>query len=173
MEKIGKGDVILRDFREEDLPLIAKYANNKKVSMNLRDAFPHPYTLDDACKFVEMAKASSPKKFWAIEYEGEYVGNISLVQESDVYRKSAEIGYFIAEPFWNKGIATQAVSLMIEFGFAKRDIVRIHTGVFEYNKASQRVLRKCGFEYEGTFKRAVFKENQLYDEVRFAVIRSF
>lgn len=170
---IAKDDkVVLRELTEADIPKLAEYANNEKVSINLRDAFPHPYNMDDAIRFVEMVNRQNPKTFFAIEYEGNYAGNISLVWGSDVYRKSAEIGYFIGEPFWNKGIATKAVRMITKFGFKKLDIVRIHTGVFEFNKASQRVLEKCGYEKEGVFKKSICKKGKMYDEVRYAIIKN-
>ena len=89
------GEVVLREFNENDLHKLAEYANNKKVSVNLRDGFPHPYTMEDAVRFFEMVKIQKQKTFFAIEYKGEYVGNISLSIGTDIYRKSAEIGYFI------------------------------------------------------------------------------
>ncbi|HKL31200.1 MAG TPA: GNAT family protein [Tangfeifania sp.] len=165
------GYVALRELIDTDLPKMAKYANNKKVSINLRDAFPNPYTVDDAKRFFKMVNEQDPKTFLAIEYQGEYVGNISLLPGSDVYRKSAEIGYFIGEPFWNKGIATRAVKLITKFGFEKLGIVRIYTGIFEFNKASQRVLEKCGFQKEAVFKDAIFKNGKLHNEVRFAKLK--
>jgi len=166
----SNGDVVIRELTDSDLSKLAEYANNPKVAINLRDAFPHPYSFEDAVKFKEMVDSMNPKVIFAIEYKGEYAGNISLMPCSDVYRKSAEIGYFIGEPFWNKGIMTQAVNLITKWGFKNLGIVRIHTGVFEFNKASQRVLEKCGFLPEGTFKKAISKNNQLYDEIRFAKI---
>lgn len=166
----SKDDIVIRELTDSDLPKLAEYANNPKVAINLRDAFPHPYSFDDAVKFKEMVDSMNPKVIFAIEYKGEYAGNISLMPCSDVYRKSAEIGYFLGEPFWNKGIMTRAVSLITEWGFKNLGIVRIHTGIFEYNKASQRVLEKCGFVPEGTFRKAISKNNQLYNEIRFAKI---
>jgi len=169
---IGKdGKVVLREISEADLPKMAEYSNNTKVSENLRDRFPNPYTINDAKSFFKIVNEQNPKTFLAIEYEGEYVGNISLSVGSDVYRKSAEIGYFIGEPFWNRGITTKAVNLITKFGFEKLDIVRIYTGIFEYNKASQRVLEKCGFRKEAIFKDAIFKKGKLYDEIRFAKLK--
>ena len=164
-------DVVLRELTEADIPKLAEYANNEKVSINLRDAFPNPYSIDDAKKFVDMVDKQNPKTFFAIEYQGNYVGNISLSVGNDVYRKSAEIGYFIGEPFWNKGIVTKAVRLITEYGFGELDIVRIYTGVFEYNKPSQRVLEKCGFEKEAIFKKSIFKRGEFYDEIRFALLK--
>ena len=165
------GDVVIRELEVSDIPKLALYANNEKVSCNLRDAFPNPYTMDDAVRFVEMAAAKDPKTIFAIQYKGDYVGNISLTPGSDVYRKSAEIGYFIGEPFWNKDIVTKAVKLITRYGFENMDIVRIHTGIFEYNKASQRVLEKCGFRKEGIFTKSICKKGELYDEIRYALIR--
>jgi len=166
------GDVILRELMDSDLQNLAEYANNEKVSINLRDGFPNPYTIENAKSFKQMVDAQSPKTFFAIEYKGHYVGNISLSVGSDVYRKSAELGYFIGEPFWNKGIVTRAVNLLTDWGFRELDIVRIYTGVFEYNVASQRVLLKCGFTNEAIFIKAICKKNELYNEVRFAKIKT-
>lgn len=155
--------VKLRELIDSDLAKLSEYANNEKVSVNLRDAFPKPYTLKDAENFKKMIDSQSPKTFFAIEFQGEYVGNISLSVGDDVYRKSAEIGYFVGEPFWNKGIATKAVSLITDWGFKSLDIIRIHTGVFEFNKSSQRVLEKCGYIKEAVFKKSVCKNNKIYD----------
>ncbi len=166
-----ENDVVLRELEEQDIPKLAAYANNENVSINLRDAFPCPYTPDDARRFFEMVQKQNPKTFFAIEYQCNYVGNISLSVGTDVYRNSAEIGYFIGEPFWNLGITTKAVNLITEFGFNQLNLKRIYTGIFEYNKASQRVLEKCGFEKEAVFKCAITKNGQLYSEIRYAKIK--
>ena len=164
-------DVILRNIEETDVFKLAEYANNEKVSINLRDAFPSPYTIQDAKRFIEMVNKQNPKTFFAIEYRGEYVGNISLSVGTDVYKNSAEIGYFIGEPFWNKGITTKAVNLMTNFGFERLGVVRIYTGVFGFNKSSQRVLEKCGFEKEAIFKSSITKNGKIYDEIRFSKVK--
>lgn len=164
-------DVILRYLEETDVFKLAEYANNEKVSVNLRDSFPSPYTIENAKGFVEMVNKQNPKTFFAIEYRGEYVGNISLSVGTDVYRNSAEIGYFIGEPFWNKGITTKAVNLMTNFGFERLGVVRIYTGVFAFNQSSQRVLEKCGFEKEAIFRSSITKNGKIYDEIRFAKVK--
>ena len=174
MEKViigSDGDVVLRELMDSDLEKLAIYANNEKVSVNLRDGFPKPYTIDDAVNFKKMIDSQNPKTFFAIEYQNNYVGNISLSPGTDVYRKSAEIGYFIGEPFWNKGIVTKAVNVITEWGFSQLDIVRIYTGVFEYNQGSQRVLEKCGFVKEAVFKKSICKNNMIFDEIRFAKLK--
>jgi [ribosomal protein S5]-alanine N-acetyltransferase len=164
------GEIELRPLTVNDLPRMALLANNELISQNLRDGFPHPYSLADAENFFEKYKEHLSIILFAITYKGEYTGNISLMPCEDIYRKSAEIGYFIGEPYWNKGITTIAVNLIVDHGFSSLGIVRIHTGVFEYNIASQRVLEKCGFVKEGIFKKSVFKKNKLWDEIRYAKI---
>lgn len=164
--------VKIRPLIMADAPRLVELANNEKVSINLRDGFPNPYTLADAEKFIDTFTKHDAPPVFAIECNGEYVGNISLHQGVDVYRKSAEIGYFLGEPFWGKGIMTQAVKQIVEYGFANLDIVRIHTGIFEYNIASQRVLEKCGFKKEAVFEKAIFKKNQLWNEVRYAMLKN-
>ncbi len=134
----------------------------------MRDGFPYPYTTDDARGFIK--RFMQFNTYFAIEYNGEYVGNISLTPCENVYRKTAEIGYFLGEPYWNKGITTVAVNLITDYGFKELGFARIHTGVYEYNPASQRVLEKCGFVKEGIFRKSIFKDNRLWDEVRFAKI---
>ena len=169
---LKSGDVRIRNFVETDVKIMAVLANNYKISRNLRDAFPHPYSYEDALSFVGNCMQQNPKTIFAIEYKGNYVGNIALMPEADVYRKSAEIGYFIGEDYWNKGIVTTAVNLICDFGFNELDYARVHTGVFAYNTSSQRVLEKCGFTKEGVFENAVFKEGKLWDEVRYARINN-
>jgi ribosomal-protein-alanine N-acetyltransferase len=168
--ELVSGNIRLRPFRMSDADKLAEMANNKKISINLRDGFPHPYTLDDAVTFIMHCLEMPRDTFFAIESKGEHVGNISLSPCQDVYRKSAEIGYFIAEPYWNKGIASAAVKMIVQYGFNNLGIMRIQTGVYEYNPASQRVLEKCGFIKEGIFRKSIYKEGGLWDEVRYAIL---
>lgn len=170
MIKLKDQDVILRYFKVSDAIHLQELANNKNVSQNLRDAFPHPYTLSDAKSFIERCMKQKPVTTFAIEYKGEYVGNIGLGPGTDVYHKSAEIGYFIGEPYWNKGIATKAVKLITDYGFHELGIIRIYTGIFEYNEASMRVLEKCGFVKEAIFQASVFKNGRIWEEHRYAII---
>ena len=168
--ELQSGNIKLRPLHLSDAKRIAELADNEKISRNLRDVFPNPYTLADAENFLKKFTSQDPVTFFGIEYNGEYVGNISLVPGDDVYRKSAEIGYFIGEPYWNKGIVTTAVKLITEYGFNQLGFIRIHTGVFEYNPASMRVLEKCGYTKEGVFRKSVLKQNKIWDEVRYSKI---
>ncbi len=161
------GSVRLRHFRDSDAERMAELANNPKIGKNLRDGFPYPYTVEDAKNFLK--KYEGFEFFFAIEYGGIHVGNISLVPQDNVHIKTAEIGYFLGEPYWNKGIMTSAVKLITNYGF-KSGFARIHTGVYEFNPASQKVLQKCGYTLEGIFRKNVLKEGKLWDEYRFASI---
>ena len=169
--ELTAGDVRLRKFRQTDSVRMVELANNENISRNLRDGFPYPYTLRHAKDFIDRCLSMHPPTIFAIEYKGEYVGNIGLMKGVDVYRKSAEVGYFIGEEYWGKGIATIALNLACEYGFNHLDVIRIHAGVYEHNLASQRVLEKAGFTKEGVFKNAVFKQEKFWNEVRYAKIR--
>ena len=168
--ELQSGNIKLRPLRLSDAEHLAELANNEKISRNLRDGFPNPYTLTSAENFLKKFTSQDPVTFFGIEFKGEYVGNILLFRGDDVYRKTAEIGYFIGEPYWNKGIVTTAVNLITEYGFNQLGIIRIHTGVFEYNLASMKVLEKCGYTKDGVFRKSVFKQNKIWDEVRYSKI---
>ncbi|MEZ5019108.1 MAG: N-acetyltransferase [Bacteroidetes bacterium] len=170
--RFSDGVVTLRKFRRNDKYRMAEIANNMKIAVNLRDAFPYPYSLEDARKFINMCLRVKPYQVFAIEFEGEYVGNIGLHKQDDVYRKTAELGYFIGEQYWNRGITTRAVNLICEYGFRELDVIKIFSGVFSFNTASQRVLEKCGFEREAVLKSSVIKNGKIYDEYRYAKIQA-
>jgi [ribosomal protein S5]-alanine N-acetyltransferase len=167
---LADGFVTLRVLQNTDAPILAQLANNKKIWDNLRDYIPYPYTQNDAEWFIGQCLQESPPLTFAIEYKGALCGVIGLVSQKDVYRKSAEIGYWIGEPFWNKGIATIAVKLISEYGFNELNLVRIFTAVFEYNPASMKVLEKNGYVREGVFKKSVIKNGELWNEHRYARI---
>lgn len=159
--------VKLRPLLQTDKFRLAELADNPRVAINLRDGFPNPYTISDAEKFIENFGIQNPQQIFAIEFEGEYVGNIGLHKGTDVYRMSAEIGYFLGEPYWNKGIMTRAVNLICDYGFKKLDIVRIYAGIFEFNPASMKVLEKCGFKLESVAQKAIFKKGKIYNELKY------
>ncbi len=158
----------LRRLNVSDISKLAKLANNKNIWNNLRDAMPFPYNENDAKSFIKLTEQENPKQTFGIEYNEKFCGVIGLIVQNDVYRKSAEIGYWIGEPYWGKGIATKAVELITNYGFNTLNLKRIYAGVFEYNLASMKVLEKNGFENEGIFKKAVLKNNLFFDEHRYS-----
>ncbi len=165
-------NIKLRSLKKEDAGRLALLCNNKKIWDNVKDIFPHPYKLSDAHKFIDHCNNENPISTFAIEYNNELVGAIGLMPQTDVYRLSAELGYWIGEPYWNKGIATQAVKIIVEFGFTKLGLVRIYSGVFEHNVASMKVLEKAGFELECIAKNAIIKNGKICNGHRYAMIRA-
>ncbi|MCK9641312.1 MAG: GNAT family N-acetyltransferase [Prolixibacteraceae bacterium] len=168
MAELTNGHIRLREFSELDQVRLAELCNNKKIWDNVRDLLPSPYTEQNALEFIRLCRQDVPTTTFAIEYQGELAGCIGLVKQTDVYRLSAEIGYWIGEPYWGLGIATEAVGLLTEYGFGQLDLVRIFTGVFDFNKASQRVLEKSGFKLEGVFEKSVIKNGLIHNEFRYA-----
>lgn len=150
-----------------DKTALAKLANNKNIWDNVRDAMPYPYKESDAAFFIALTRKEGTSQTFGIEYKDKLSGIIGLVMQKDVYQKSAELGYWVGEPFWGNGIATKAVELITKYGFEVLDLNRIFSGVFEYNIASMKVLEKNGYEKEGIFKHAIFKNNKFWDEHRF------
>ncbi|MGQ1888989.1 GNAT family N-acetyltransferase [Thermophagus sp. OGC60D27] len=165
--------VTLREFRHSDADSIIQLINNRKIWDNVRDSLPFPYFEKDAHEFIDFCRKMDPPGTFAIEYKNEFVGTIGLEQKNDIYRMSAAIGYWLGEPYWNRGIATTAVNLMVDYGFNQLGLIRIDAGVFSYNKGSQRVLEKAGFKLEGIFEKAVIKNNTVCDEYRYAKIKNF
>ena len=165
-------EVRLRPLRYSDREQIAKLANNRKIWNNLRDMLPHPYTIEDADKFLDMVKKQDPLVTFAIEYNYAFAGVIGMVPGVDVYRKGSEIGYWLGEPFWGKGIANRALKLATKYGFEALNFERLHAGVFETNEASKRVLEKCGYQLECVARKAIFKNKKLMDEHRYVIFKS-
>ena len=166
-------DFTLRPWRREDDASIARYADNEKIAANLRDIFPWPYSRQDAADFVAgcVRNEGRGQLCRAIVVDGEAAGSIGLFLGHDVYRRSAELGYWLAEPLWGRGIMTAAVTAMCREGFAAWDIVRIHAEPFARNAASRRVLEKAGFSLEGTLRRSVYKNGEMLDSCIYALVR--
>ena len=161
----------LRPWTLGDLDSLVKYANNFKIAKNLTNRYPHPYTVEAGNSFIKMAMEGSPQQIFAIDVAGEAVGAIGLHPQTDIQCKNAEMGYWLAEPFWGNGIVTKAVGQMVEYGFKTFDITRIFARPFGPNIGSQRVLEKAGFTLEGRFEKTLFKNGEFVDELFYAVRR--
>lgn len=157
-------ETVIRQWKNEDLQELVSQANNINVWNNLRNYFPHPYTEEHGKAWLEKVVDALPAINMAIEADGKLAGGIGLILNGDVYIKSAEIGYWLGEQYWGKGIATEAVRQMTEYAFYYFDLVRLYAEVFETNKASMRVLEKNGYYLEGVRRKAVFKNNVLMDD---------
>ena len=165
------GDWQIRSWLPTDVASLVKYADNRNVSINMRDAFPHPYTAEDAHAWIRLATGQVPETNFAIVNSVEAIGGIGLRLGEDVFRETAEIGYWLGEPFWGKGIATRAVMAMTDFAFAEFELVRIHAHVFEWNPASARVLEKAGYQLEGRLRKSITKDGNTIDRFLYAKIK--
>ena len=154
----------IRPWKPEDASPLAAICNNRKIWLNVRDTFPHPYTIGNAVEWILFTLTQTPIRNMAIVYNGEIAGTIGVTPKKDVYRKSIEIGYFVGEQYWGKGIATAAVALVIEYIKANFAVIRIYAEVFGHNKASMKVLEKNGFHLEGIREKAVIKNNVIMDD---------
>jgi RimJ/RimL family protein N-acetyltransferase len=161
---------IIRMPRAEDAPALAKHANNRNVWRNLRDFMPHPYTLADAEAYIERALAEERPTKFVIEAAGEAAGSIGLVLKQDIERIGAELGYWLAEPYWGRGILSEAVPAFTEWAVREFGLLRVEAIVFEWNPASARVLEKAGYVREGTLRRSAVKDGQVIDRWVYAYL---
>lgn len=161
----------LRPWQITDAASLAKYANNASIAKNLTDAFPHPYGMENALAFIKMASASDPVTIFAIEINGEACGGIGLHPQHDIHRMNAELGYWLAEPYWGHGIITQAILQIVDFGFKTLPVDRIFARPFGSNQGSQKALEKAGFVLEARLKNTLFKNGKYEDELIYAVRR--
>lgn len=168
---LTSGDFVIRDLGLGDVAAIAWHANDPLVSRSLRDLFPHPYSEDDAKDFISRISGEDSPTAFAIASAQEAFGVVGYIPGQDVYRYSAEIGFWIGREYWGQGIMTGVVSVFSEYLFENFEFNRLYAGVFSSNPASSRVLEKAGFSLEGTSKSHVTKNGELLDELMYARLR--
>lgn len=163
----------IRSWRAGDAASLAHHANSRNIWLNVRDRFPHPYTLAHAEGWVAMAPTADPETQFAIEVNGEAVGGIGLFLQEDVERYSAEIGYWLGETYWGRGITTAAVRRFTDYAFDRFGLCRIYANVFASNAASCRILERCGYQFEGRLRQASVKDGKVLDGLLYAAVREF
>lgn len=160
----------VRSWRTSDVDALARHADNRKIWLNLRDAFPHPYTRTDAQRFIRATRERVPETAFAIAVDEEAVGGIGFVMHADVERVSAEIGYWLAEPLWGRGIATEALVAVTRYAIETHGLTRIYAVPFAWNAASCRVLEKAGYALEGRLRRSAVKDGRIIDQMQYAFV---
>ena len=160
----------VRSWQIADADSIAVHANNRNVWINLRDAFPHPYSTKEARAFLKSLRDRTPETMFAIAVEGRAVGGIGFVLHPDVERVSAEIGYWLGEAFWGRGIATEALVAVTAHAIQTHGLTRIYAVPFAWNAASCRVLEKAGYVLEGRLRKSAIKDGKLTDQLQYAYI---
>ena len=159
----------LRPWRAGDEASLVVHANDRDVWLNLRDQFPHPYTAGDAEAWVKFASRQAQPTNLAIEVDSEAVGGVSLQLHDDVERVSAELGYWLGQGHWNRGIMTAAVRALTDYGFEQFSLTRVYAVPFATNVASHRVLEKAGYVREGLLRRSAVKNDIVLDQVLYAM----
>jgi len=165
--------VSLRKWSTEDAESLVRILNNTKILDNLRDGIPYPYTLSDALGYIKNMLDSDENDVFAfaIICDGEVVGSIGVFRQGNIHSKTAELGYYVAEEYWGRGIATQAVKKVCEYVFENSDILRIYAEPFSRNTPSCRVLQKAGFFYEGTLRSNAVKCGKVEDMKMYSLLK--
>jgi len=158
----------IRDWRDGDEDALVKHASNRRIWLNLRDVFPHPYTLEDARRFLEMTASQSPRTYFCIARDGEAIGSIGFSLHTDVERHNSEIGYWLGEQYWGWGIMTEALRAVTEYAVKTHNLNRVYALPFEWNDASFRVLEKAGYVLEGRLRCSAVKDGEVLDQLLYA-----
>jgi RimJ/RimL family protein N-acetyltransferase len=169
--QIELAECTIRSWRLEDAQSLAMNANNRNVWLTLRDRMPHPYTLRDAEAYVQQRLVEPHRLMFCIDVDADAVGGIGVHPGDDVNRLTAELGYWLAEPYWGRRIMTAAVAAIVGYAFENRPLERIEAYVYANNPASARVLKKCGFTFEGRMRRNVIKDGAMLDSLLYALLR--
>ena len=164
----------IRKWELSDAKELSTALSNRKIQDNLRDGLPYPYTEQDGADYISaMRSADENETFaFAITVDNKVVGSIGVFRQENIHRQTAELGYYIAEEYWGKGIMTEAVKQICKYVFDKSDIVRIYAEPFAHNMASCRVLEKAGFQYEGTLRSNAIKNGKVIDMKMYSLLKS-
>lgn len=161
----------VRPWRQGDAESIAIHANNRKIWRNLRDAFPHPYTRDDADRYLALVGGRDPVINFAIEVDGAAAGSIGFKPGTDVERVQAELGYWLGEGYWGRGIMSEVVAMVTAWGLDRLGWLRVFAVPFAWNQASCRVLEKAGYTLEGRLRKSAIKDGVVVDQLLYAKVR--
>ena len=162
---------VLRPFQKGDEEQLSKIADNYNIWKNLRDEFPRPYTIETAKGWIELCEKTPEVPRFAIEIDGQLQGGTGFkALEGKNYAHTLEIGYWLAETQWGKGIISAALPVVLDYAFNTLGTKRIYAAAFEYNKSSQHLLIKNGFTEEGLARKAVLKEGKYYDQFDYGLL---
>ena len=161
---------IIRDWSPSDEDSLLRFADNRAIWRNMTHRFPHPYTVADAAWWFSYLESMKEPTSWAIEVDGNAVGGIGVALGEGVFSRSAEFGYWLGEPYWGRGIMTEAARAVIPYVMSRFGLCRLEAAVFAWNPASMRVLEHCGFVREGISRSSVFKDGEVIDRVVYAYV---
>ncbi len=164
-------DYLIRSWEKTDAESLIEYANNRKIWLNLRDIFPHPYSGQDARNWIDFALSQDPECNFAIAAGEEAIGGIGLTLGEDVHCQTAELGYWLGEPYWGRGIMSKAISSFTEYALTTFQLQRIFATPFASNQASRRILEKAGYFLEGILRKSVLKDGKIMNQALYAMVR--
>jgi [ribosomal protein S5]-alanine N-acetyltransferase len=168
--RLALSSCIVRSWETDDVQSVARHANNRRIWLNLRDRFPHPYTEHDAISFIRRVRSNRPETTFAIEVDGEAAGGIGFMLLQDIERVSAEVGYWLGELYWGRGICSEALRVVTQYAIEQHGLTRVFALPFAHNAASCRVLEKAGFELEGHLRRSAIKDGVVCDQRLYAFV---
>lgn len=167
-------DISIKKWQIEYAEQLKNAINNEKILNNLRDGIPYPYTIENAQEFIKQT-LNAPKDSqysWAIFVDNKVIGSVGVFRKYNIHYRTAEIGYYISEQYWDNGIMTEVLKKVCSYIFNETDIIRIFAEPFAYNIGSCRVLEKAGFEFEGTLKSNAIKNGKILDMKMYSIIRN-
>ncbi len=167
-------NITIRNWKKTDASSLAAALSNKNILNNLRDGLPYPYTEKDAEEYIDFILNSNPNDTfaYAIDVDGRAVGSIGAFRQRNIHFRTAELGYYLSEEYWGRGIMTIAVKQICEKLFSETDILRIFAEPFENNAGSRRVLEKAGFQLEGILKNNAFKNGKVLNMALYSYTRN-
>ena len=167
-------NITIRNWKITDASSLAAALSNKNILNNLRDGLPYPYTEKDAEEYIDFILNSNPNDTfaYAIDVDGRAVGSIGAFRQRNIHFRTAELGYYLSEEYWGRGIMTIAVKQICEKLFSETDILRIFAEPFENNAGSRRVLENAGFQLEGILKNNAFKNGKVSNMALYSYTRN-
>ena len=162
--------VHLKNIRSIPVKELQILANNEVIARNLKDGFPHPYTLTNAKDFIRLARQGLLGHAFGIFNDDTFIGIGSIVPQRDIYRNNGEIGYWLGQPYWGKGYGKKTVELLTAYAFEKLNLIRVFAGVFANNKASMKVLENSGYKLEVILKSSIVKNGIIADEYLYSIL---
>jgi len=159
----------IRPWHADDLESLVRHANNRKIWLNVRDRFPHPYLTKHGRAFLKYARDEGPERAFAIVVDAAAVGGVGFVAQPDVERVTAEVGYWLGEEYWGRGIATEALTAITRYAIHDHRFTRLFGKVFAHNLASARVLEKAGFTFEARLRRSAIKDGEMVDQLLYGL----
>jgi len=163
----------IRPWKIQDAHDLAEALNNKNIHNNLRDGLPFPYREEDAIEYITAMLNADKKNTYAfaITVNDKAIGSIGAFRQANIHSRTAEIGYYIAEPYWGKGFGTSAIKQICEYIFLNTDIIRLFAEPFAHNTGSCRILEKSGFTCEGILRKNAVKNGIIVDMKIYSLLK--